>query len=375
MNMENSLSDTSPNGQTLNQIIPFPGNKKRSDLKVNPYSNDDYHKASEYLRLTLKLLSKYQIPPSPLNFRIGYDYVVGKSEELNTTLDEIIEQTEGNPAENLWEIYRRFFVQEDKALDKMRQELRRIIVNMQDEFTHSGENLSSYTKTLNRFAKILDTQKSPETMSVEVQKVIDDTHSMESSQERVESQISSIMLEVESLRKELEQVKEESLTDALTGILNRKAFDATLEQTIQSAHKQSAPFCLLMLDIDHFKQFNDTYGHLVGDKVLRFVASTLKRCLKGQDIAARFGGEEFAMILPQTALTGGAEAISEQIRQAISSGDLKDKGNGQSYGRITVSIGIAQFRMNELPNDLIGRADRALYLAKERGRNRVEMAT
>ena len=375
MNMENSLSDTSPNGRTCNQIITFPVNKQRSVMQANPYSNDDYHKASEYLRLTLKLVSKYKIPPSPLNFRIGYDYVAGKSEELNTTLDEIIDQTEGNPAENLWEIYRRFFVQENKALDKMRQELRRIIVNMQDEFTDSGENLTSYTKTLNRFAKILDTQKSPEMMSVEVQKVIDDTHSMESSQERMESQISSIMVEVESLRKELEQVKEESMTDALTGILNRKAFDATLEQAIQNAHKQSAPFCLLMLDIDHFKQFNDTYGHLVGDKVLRFVASTLKRCLKGQDIAARFGGEEFAMILPQTALTGGAEAISEQIRQAISSGELKDKGNGQSYGKITVSIGIAQFRMQELPNDLICRADRALYLAKERGRNRVEKAT
>ena len=112
-------------------------------MKTNPYSNDDYQMASEHLRLTLKLLSRYQIPPSPLNFRIGYDYVVGISEELNTSLDETIEQTDGNLAENLWDIYQRFYQQEDQALEKIRQELRHIIANIQNEFTHSGGNLSN----------------------------------------------------------------------------------------------------------------------------------------------------------------------------------------------------------------------------------------
>ncbi|PVV21917.1 MAG: hypothetical protein B6D74_10745 [gamma proteobacterium symbiont of Ctena orbiculata] len=331
-------------------------------MDTNPYSHDDLAKAS-----------KHKIPPSPLNFRLGYDYVAGKSEELKAALDEMVTQSEALSTETLWEMYRRFFIQDDQALEKMRQELRHIIVNVQSEFARSGGNLSSYAQTLNRFADILDTSTTPERMSAEVKKVVDDTHSLEESQQRLESNMSHILTEVESLRKELEQVKEESLTDALTGISNRKAFDAALEHTVHSAREQKTPFCILLADIDRFKQFNDTYGHLVGDKVLRFVASTLKRCLKGKDMAARFGGEEFAVILPQTALIG-AEAIAEQIRQAVSSGGLKDNSNGREYGKVTISIGIGQFRWNELPNELIQRIDRALYLAKERGRNRVEKA-
>jgi diguanylate cyclase len=342
-------------------------------METNPYSHDDLAKASEHLRLAISLLSKHKIPPSPLNFRLGYDYVAGKSEELKAALDEMVTQSEALSTETLWEMYRRFFVQDDQALEKMRQELRHIIVNVQNEFERSGGNLSSYAKTLNRFADILGTSTPPERMSAEVKRVIDDTQTMEESQQRLESNMSHILSEVESLRKELEQVKEESLTDALTGISNRKAFDAALEHTVHSAREQRTPFCILLADIDRFKQFNDTYGHLVGDKVLRFVASTLKRCLKGKDMAARFGGEEFAVILPQTALIG-AEAIAEQIRQAVSSGVLKETSNGREYGKVTISIGIAQFRWNELPNELIQRTDRALYLAKDRGRNRVEKA-
>ena len=342
-------------------------------MRTDPYLDDDFSKAFEHFRLAISLLSKHEIPPSPMNFRMGYDYVAGKSQDLKAALDEIVVQPDELSAENLWTMYRQFFIQDDEALEKMRQELRRIIINVQGEFERSGGNLSSYAKTLNRFADILDTSAPPEAMSTEVQKVLDDTRSLEQSQQGLESNMSSIMTEIGLLRKELEQVKEESMTDSLTGILNRKAFDAALEHIVHSAREEKTPFCVLLADIDHFKQFNDTYGHLIGDKVLRFVASTLKCCLKGKDMATRYGGEEFAVILPQTTLTG-AEAVSEQIRKAISSGVLKDKSNGQNFGRVTISIGFAQFRMSELPDDLIRRVDRALYLAKERGRNRVEKA-
>lgn len=342
-------------------------------MDTNPYADDNFAKASEHLRLAIALLSKHKIPPSPMNFRMGYDYVAGRNEALQAALNEMVAQPAELSTETLWEMYRQMFVQDDKALEKMRQELRHFIVSLQSEFERSGGNLSSYAKILNRFADILSTPMPPEVMSAEVHKVIDDTRAMEQSQQRLESQMASILTEMESLRKELEQVKEESLTDALTGIPNRKAFDAALVHAIHAAREEEALFCLLLADIDHFKQFNDTHGHLVGDKVLRFVASTLKHSLKGKDLATRFGGEEFAVILPQTALTG-AEAIAEQIRQAVSSGELRDKGTKQRYGKITLSIGIAQFRANEPPMNLIQRADQALYRAKERGRNRLEKA-
>ncbi|MCM8857235.1 MAG: GGDEF domain-containing protein [Candidatus Thiodiazotropha sp.] len=343
-------------------------------MNLIPYSDDDFAKASERLRLVISLLSKHMIPPSPMNFRMGYDYVAGKSDELKAALNEILAESPEVSTDALWELYQQFFVQDDKALENMRQELRHIIVNIQGEFERSGGNLSSYANKLNRFSAILDTPISPETMSTEVRKVIDDTRTMEQSQHKIESQMSSVLSEVELLRKELEQVKEESMTDGLTGIANRRAFDTALEHNIDSSREEKVPLSILLIDIDHFKTFNDTYGHLVGDKVLRFLATTLKHCLKGKDMAARFGGEEFAVILPQTPL-GGADAIANQIRKAISSVELKDRSNGACYGKVTVSIGIAQCRLNELPNQLINRVDRALYLAKERGRNRVEKAT
>ncbi len=306
-------------------------------METNPYSGDNFIKASEHLRLAISLLSKHKIPPSPMNFRMGYDYVVGKDKELATALNEITSQPEELSEENLWEMYRRFFIQDEKALENTRQELRHIIGDIQGEFERSGGNLPSYAKTLDHFADILTAPASPEVMAAEVQKVLDDTRSVEQSQHQLESKMSNVMAEMELLRKEMEQIKEESLIEALTGISNRKAFDTTLEDTIQTAHEQKTSFCLLLADIDHFKKFNDTYGHLVGDKVLRFVALTLKRCLKGQDMVARFGGEEFAVILPQTAL-GGAITVAEQIRKSVSSAELKDKRNKQGYGKVTISI-------------------------------------
>ena len=110
---------------------------------------------------------------------------------------------------------------------------------------------------------------------------------------------------------------------------------------------------------------------MVGDKVLRFVGSTLKSCVKGKDTAARYGGEEFAVILPHTD-SAGSSALAEQIRKAISSGKLKNRESGESYGRLTISIGISQLRPGDSPDDLIRRADEALYKAKQNGRNRVE---
>ena len=342
-------------------------------MHSNPYIEDDFARALEYFRLATSLLSKLKISPSPMNYRVGYDYVAGKNEELKVALDEFVVEQDIPSPEQLWELYQRFFTQDESALEAIRVELRHFIMNVQNAFENSGENLSNYIRTLNRFAEILDPKTPFHMISSEVQTVQKETRSMEQYQRRLETNMSLILAEVESLKKELEQVKVESMTDSLTGISNRKAFDVALEQTVISSREQEASFNILIIDIDYFKKFNDTYGHLVGDKVLRFVASTLRRSLKGSDIVARFGGEEFTVILPKTPIES-AEIVAQQIRQTISSGSLKDTKNGRLYGSITVSIGIAQFRGNESPNDLLQRADEALYLAKDRGRNRVEKA-
>lgn len=341
-------------------------------MQGKPYA-DHYEQACEHLRLALALLSEHGIPPSPLNYRLGYDYAAGKHADLKTVVDSTIASDGTLTEDRLWELYQHSYNQDDTALETMRQALRAIIDSVQRDFRKSGDAISGYMHTLERFAEMLDTPTPPDIMIAEVNRVIDNTRTTGQNQRQLGSELRSVVEEVESLRKELEQVREESQTDGLTGILNRKAFDAALEHCIHTARKNSHSFCMLLIDIDHFKTFNDTFGHLVGDKVLRFVAATLKQCVKGKDTAARYGGEEFAVILPKTDL-GGATSVAEQIRSMVSAGELTDKKGNESYGRITISVGIAEFVVSDLPHHLVRRADRALYLAKAHGRNRVERA-
>ena len=336
----------------------------------NPYSKAPDEQAGEFFRLALAFLSKHKIAPTPVNYQLAYDYVSGKNKQLQTLLDEHIGVSETVSPENLWHVYQQFYQQDIATLENMRQELRQLIANIQNEFKRSGGTITGYSNRLDMFASVLNSEPSQEEMTSEVDSMIHDTNSVAESQRQFNSQMTDIISEVESLRSEIEQIKEESLTDALTGISNRRAFDNILEKSLQSANDQNSPLSLLLIDIDHFKRFNDNFGHLVGDKVLRFLGKTLKRCIKGQDIAARFGGEEFAVILPYTSHIG-AKVIAEMIRKSISAIELQDKEKKKSYGKITASIGVSEYLPNEASSTLIQRCDLALYQAKKEGRNRV----
>lgn len=178
--------------------------------------------------------------------------------------------------------------------------------------------------------------------------------------------------EIEVLRETLAQATVESERDPLTNLYNRKGFDKRLAERIEEVGEEGmADLTLLMIDVDHFKTFNDTFGHLIGDEVLKLVARTLTDTVKGMDTVARFGGEEFAVILPKTPI-GSGMIVAEAVRKAIASRELKRRGTGNSYGVITVSIGVAGFRhRGDTMERLITRADEALYRSKKGGRNRV----
>ncbi len=175
------------------------------------------------------------------------------------------------------------------------------------------------------------------------------------------------------MRDQLEDARREAMTDALTGIANRKMFDFVLRQCALDAMEIGEPLSLLMIDIDHFKQFNDTHGHHIGDQVLRLLAAVLKQSVKGQDTPARYGGEEFAVVLPQTTLANAVK-LAEAIRVRVSRRSVINRATSQRLGSFTVSIGAAQFRPGEPLRLLVERADHALYAAKHAGRNRVEAA-
>jgi diguanylate cyclase len=186
----------------------------------------------------------------------------------------------------------------------------------------------------------------------------------------LESRLGRVATEVTELRENLQAVQREALTDALTGIPNRKFFDSRLQEAAREALNEGEAVSLVLCDIDHFKHFNDSYGHQIGDQVLRLVARTLSDSVKGRDTPARFGGEEFAIILPRTNLQQAA-IVADQIRNGVMRRRFVGKDTRGDYGGVTLSFGVAQYRANEDLADLVGRADAALYHAKREGRNRV----
>jgi len=162
-------------------------------------------------------------------------------------------------------------------------------------------------------------------------------------------------------------------TDPLTQILNRRALTERITAEMERALRYDATMALLMIDLDHFKRVNDTYGHLVGDDVLRDVAQLLTETIRGHDIVARYGGEEFLVLLPETD-DAGAESFAERIRAAVEGHDFNSAAEG-SVLRLTASIGVAVFPAARIESveDLFARADAALYRAKADGRNRWRM--
>ncbi|MYM35679.1 diguanylate cyclase [Duganella sp. FT94W] len=175
------------------------------------------------------------------------------------------------------------------------------------------------------------------------------------------------------LREQAMVLRSQSFADGLTGIANRRHFDAAIEKEHRRAKRGGTPLSLLMIDIDHFKAYNDYYGHQKGDQCLIQVSAALAGMLKRPcDLTARYGGEEFAMILPETG-AGQARAMAEGIRERVQALAIRHERNSDPSQRVTVSIGIAT-QQPEAPMEieaLIGAADRALYQAKRDGRNRV----
>jgi len=160
--------------------------------------------------------------------------------------------------------------------------------------------------------------------------------------------------------------------DALTGLHNRRWMTEAFPRSIRRCEQDGAPLCLVMADIDHFKRLNDAHGHLLGDAVLRTVARRLAESLRSPDLIARFGGEEFAILLPQTATAEG-QRIAERLRLSVELMSLA-KLTGGAVAKVTVSCGVAPLGLNSTLDSLIHSADAALYRAKEAGRNRVEVA-
>ena len=332
---------------------------------------DSIEATARYVRLALPLMSKLAIPITPVNYAVWYNYVSGINKELKETIDSLREKGESFSEELNEKLYRRFLAdKEETALKELRENLSHLLVSILGEVASLSGHAEEYESMVSESVDKLSDHATIQDVRNVVDEIISKTKRMGKSGRNVQNKLNEATRELEELKKEFEQAKTEAAVDFLTGVGNRKAFDETLTRSIDEAVSYDEPLSLVLIDIDHIKQFNDEHGHIVGDEVLRFVANQMKEMVRGRDFVARYGGEEFAVILPKTPLMG-AKIVAENLRAFFAQKQLKRTSTLKPLGKITISLGAVQHKPGESKKDFIIRADQALYMAKGKGRNRV----
>ncbi len=333
------------------------------------------NRESELAKNALAFLEQQAIAPTPENYAVGFFYVSGDNKELVREIDHAVAHNIPFTKETCGYLYNKFVIAASNEQQKTIDDAALNAQKMLSEMLKAASGLTGDTKSYNKSLEVYMHQIGKNIDHPDVRAIFKDlmssTAQFRERSEAVSQKLEESTKEIENLKKQLEQVTHASQRDFLTGVYNRKTFEQLFDEQLSLVKEENKELCLLMIDIDHFKQFNDKFGHLLGDEVLKIVAHSLTNMLKGRDVVGRFGGEEFIVILPETNLDG-AMRVAEIIRGSISSKELKQRNTGENYGTITVSIGVSRLRpeSDTLPS-LIKRADDALYRSKREGRNRV----
>ena len=334
-------------------------------------SEQEFKRALGYANAAFDLLKRSGIPPYPQFYELLYTYATGVNPTLNNRINAIFRSGD-TPSMDLAETLYNEFLKSDvnDRMTNVSERMHARIEAVHEAIDAAMTTANAYSGSLQSASGDLDRDISVAAMKALAGKLLIETRRMQETNSALEQKLEASRDDIASLQRDLDDVRRESLLDPLTKIANRKSFDDGMEKAIADASSGNDPLCLMLIDIDHFKNFNDTYGHQTGDQVLRLVAMTLKSNIKGKDLAARYGGEEFVAILPSTDIAG-AVIVAENIRKAIQAKELLKRSTNEKLGRITASFGVAAFRPSDTAASLIERADRCLYAAKHAGRNRV----
>jgi len=327
--------------------------------------------AALIVREALPLANKYNLPANPIIYAVLYEYILGQNLELKASVDELF--TTGNPidAEHIASLYKTHILDNDEqAIIKARLTLLGLLASTQESLSKVGKDSQSFSHNLNNAANELKNGGDLSKATNVIGDLIHETAQMEKSSQTLQNELTKSNDDLAKLQTEFNRVRQESMIDPLTGIKNRRAFDNALTECCEQAKVDQEPLCLLLIDIDHFKQVNDTHGHIIGDAVLKYVAELLNKTVRGADILARYGGEEFVVVLPNTPMEG-AERVADNICNIVRNQAINKRKVGDDVWRITVSVGVALFHHTETNEEFVSRADTALYHAKESGRNRV----
>lgn len=334
---------------------------------------ENKERSTEILRLALPLMARQLAAFHPLSYALWYEHCAGINPDLSHVLDGRLTSNNALTESDVWRLYAQHIAARDmEAFERLQLQLRNLLEDTALSAQSASAQAAEFGKSLKGHAESLSVPQGPDKIGQIVADILADTQKMQSLGEELSEKLQARTNEVNSLTESLRRAQSEALLDSLTGLKNRRGLERAVEDLLREPTGLSGS-ALLLADIDHFKVVNDTYGHVLGDKVIRAVAHVLRSNIKGRDVAARLGGEEFAVLLPQTSLTGAA-AVAEQIRGTVAQGRICRPDGNESIGQVTLSVGVALARAGDTLEALLERADAAMYTAKRAGRNRVSLA-
>jgi diguanylate cyclase len=311
-----------------------------------------------------------RIPPTPQNFHVWFKYALGTPVELKRTIDILVaNKRKFDPATNrdLYTTYVGSKGTDDAVSHQVSQQLHSVLASAQEFLNTAIADNRTQMKAISEVADRSEAGVDPRLL---VQTLMDELSKAATRAAKLETQFVEKSRELDVIRESLSQSEARARTDTLTGLPNRRALEEFFRTAQAEAMERGQPLSALLIDIDHFKKFNDNFGHGVGDQVLRLVAKALRERVRETDLAARYGGEELIAVLPGADLAA-CTATAERIRRGIAEGRITRRSTGEELPGITVSIGVGEFQLGESMEDMIDRCDRALYQAKKRGRNLV----
>lgn len=325
---------------------------------------DNFDEATKFSQATTEFLETHQIPPSPINYSVIYLYSSKRNDSLTAELDKHLASSKTIDLILLEQLYEKYISNahliENEILAPIEKSLATTI-NKINAQVDSNNNVSS---NLERAERVLANQDYHQSIQNVMNYIISSISESQQQHNELSQELTRTCGEVNFLKAKLETARNEAMIDALTGLFNRRGCDVKLKDIeIEQVHSS------LIIDIDHFKAINDNFGHFIGDKVIQRIANIIQLNINKDDIAVRFGGEEFLVVMVNKTKNQAFE-LAEKIRLAVKKLKLIQKGSQKYLPQLTVSVGVAQ-RQTELNwHDLFEQADTALYQAKNSGRNK-----
>ncbi|TXC67193.1 GGDEF domain-containing protein [Piscinibacter aquaticus] len=324
-------------------------------------------RSAELLRPAIPMMAQQPAPLHPITYAVWYDYLAGRNADLRAEIDSARQNNVPLGDELVYTLYRRHILDAAAAAaHKVSDGLRAVIDDVGQTATATGDRVSEFTASLQEKSGRIASLGLPASLGPEIEALLSDSRDAGASLAVLAQRLQAATSELESLRAELDLAKVQATMDSLTGVTNRRGFDESIEKLLRERVEGDTGPSVVLIDLDHFKQINDQYGHVFGDTVLKSVALAIRSCVKGRDTVARYGGEEFVVLLPGTTLAG-AVALAEQIRTTIAAARVRRGKSQESVGTITVSLGVAAWQPGESMDALIDRADKALYRSSARG--------